>query len=285
MSTDRDTTRLVRSWLEEGVTALPDRVLDAVLDHLPATPQRRRFGPVRRSFEMHPTLKYALAAAAVLLIAFVGIRLVAPVSNVGPPLATVSPPATSSPAPTAMAIPAEGPLVQGTYVQTSVEPLRITFTVPSGGWQVNRVPDVMWTPGSDGRFSFAEIDNLYADPCDTGAGLRNPGIGATVDDLATALATLPGLDPVTPSDVTVAGYAGKLVEIQAPATTASCGDADLALFSTGDEAAPLDGGARHRFWVLDAEGTRLVIHFVERAELQTVWRNELEQILDSITID
>ena len=28
MSTDRETTRMVRSWLEEGVTALPDRVLD-----------------------------------------------------------------------------------------------------------------------------------------------------------------------------------------------------------------------------------------------------------------
>ena len=44
MSTDRDTTRIVRSWLEEGVTELPDRVLDAVLDQLPATPQRRAPG-------------------------------------------------------------------------------------------------------------------------------------------------------------------------------------------------------------------------------------------------
>ena len=41
MSSDRDTTRIVRSWLEEGVTELPDRVLDAVLDELPATHQRR----------------------------------------------------------------------------------------------------------------------------------------------------------------------------------------------------------------------------------------------------
>ena len=41
MSTDRDTTRIVRSWLEEGATALPDRVLDAVLDQVPATSQRR----------------------------------------------------------------------------------------------------------------------------------------------------------------------------------------------------------------------------------------------------
>jgi hypothetical protein len=41
MSTDRDVTSIVRSWLDEGVTALPDRVLDAVLDQVPATPQRR----------------------------------------------------------------------------------------------------------------------------------------------------------------------------------------------------------------------------------------------------
>jgi len=39
MSTDRETTRIVRSWLEEGVTALPDRVLDTVLDQVPVTPR------------------------------------------------------------------------------------------------------------------------------------------------------------------------------------------------------------------------------------------------------
>jgi hypothetical protein len=38
MSSDRDVTRTVRSWLEDGATALPDRVLDAVLDQIPATP-------------------------------------------------------------------------------------------------------------------------------------------------------------------------------------------------------------------------------------------------------
>ena len=45
MSTDRETTRIVRSWLEEGATALPDRVLDAVLDQVPATRQRRARWP------------------------------------------------------------------------------------------------------------------------------------------------------------------------------------------------------------------------------------------------
>ena len=41
MTSDLDTARIVRSWLDEGVTQLPDRVLDAVLDQLPATHQRR----------------------------------------------------------------------------------------------------------------------------------------------------------------------------------------------------------------------------------------------------
>jgi hypothetical protein len=34
MTTERETTRIVRSWLEDGATQLPDRVLDGVLDAL-----------------------------------------------------------------------------------------------------------------------------------------------------------------------------------------------------------------------------------------------------------
>ena len=73
MHTDRDTTRIVRSWLEEGATALPDRVLDAVLDQVPATPQRRSLWPPRRSTDMNNTLKVALGAAAVLVVAVVAL--------------------------------------------------------------------------------------------------------------------------------------------------------------------------------------------------------------------
>ena len=59
MSTDRDVTRIVRSWLEVGVTALPDRVLDNVLDQLPATPQRRAPWPAWRLTRMNMPARIA----------------------------------------------------------------------------------------------------------------------------------------------------------------------------------------------------------------------------------
>jgi hypothetical protein len=69
VSTDREVTRVVRSWLEEGVTALPDRVLDPVLDQLPATPQRRAPWPARRFGVMNTTSRLAAVAGAVAVIA------------------------------------------------------------------------------------------------------------------------------------------------------------------------------------------------------------------------
>ena len=49
MSTDRDTTRIVRSWLQTDEYESADHVLDAVLDRLDTTPQRRStWWPARR---------------------------------------------------------------------------------------------------------------------------------------------------------------------------------------------------------------------------------------------
>ena len=128
MSTDRDTTRIVRSWLEEGATALPDRVLDAVLDQVPATSQRRPWWPARRFHEMNNALKLAIAAAAVVVVAVVGINLLPRQGGVGGPgpsptaSPTPTPTPTQTPSPTPSPSPSgvltefpEGPLTAGTY--------------------------------------------------------------------------------------------------------------------------------------------------------------------------
>ena len=98
MNTDRETTRIVRSWLDEGVTALPDRVLDAVLDQVPATRQRRSWWPAWRFDDMNSLAKFAIVAAAVVVVAVVGYNFLPGRGGVGGPTATPAP----SPAPLAV---------------------------------------------------------------------------------------------------------------------------------------------------------------------------------------
>lgn len=108
MSTDRETTRVVRSWLEEGVTALPDRVLDAVLDQVPTTPQRRSWWPSRRFFDLNSYARIAIGAAAVVLVAVIGYSLIPGRGGIGgqptavPTVAPTAATPSSSPAPLAL---------------------------------------------------------------------------------------------------------------------------------------------------------------------------------------
>lgn len=96
MSTDRETTRLVRSWLEEGATRLPDRVLDAVLDQVSTTPQRRSGWSAWRSYRMNTYAKLAAAAAAALVVAVVGYRLLPGNGGIGGSNPTTAPSPTAS---------------------------------------------------------------------------------------------------------------------------------------------------------------------------------------------
>jgi hypothetical protein len=96
MSSDRDATRIVRSWLRTDENESADRVLDAVLDRLDTTPQRRAtWWPTSRYNDMNPIQRLAvMAAAAVLVIALAYSLLVRP--NVGQTEPTPSPTAAAS---------------------------------------------------------------------------------------------------------------------------------------------------------------------------------------------
>ena len=75
MTTEQEMERIVRSWLEPGLTTLTDDVLDPVLEQLPATPQRRPLWSPRRIRNMGSFAKFSLAAAALVVVAIVGINL------------------------------------------------------------------------------------------------------------------------------------------------------------------------------------------------------------------
>src|SRR4029078_1545005 len=104
MSTDLDATRIVRSWLRTDEHESADRLLDNVLALLDATPQHRARWPVRRFAQMKSYAKLAIAAAAVVAVALVGINLLPRSgSDVGggiAPTATPSPSPSPTPTPT-----------------------------------------------------------------------------------------------------------------------------------------------------------------------------------------
>jgi hypothetical protein len=84
MSTDRDTTRIVRSWLRTDEHESADDVLDAVLAMLDATPQRRAWWPARRIADMNTFSKLAAAAAAVAVAVVASIMVLGGGSGPGP---------------------------------------------------------------------------------------------------------------------------------------------------------------------------------------------------------
>jgi hypothetical protein len=150
VSSDRDVTRIVRSWLDEGVTQLPDRVLDLVLDQIPATPQRRAPWLARRFPTLSTYARIGLVAAAVILAVAVGIGLFARPSDVGPPVPT--PYLTPSLVPSST--PVADPLA-GTWLAAEVTCEQQQAVIEAAGFTADQMTTAGWacTNGSTSQFS------------------------------------------------------------------------------------------------------------------------------------
>jgi hypothetical protein len=311
MSTDRDTTRIVRSWLRSPIHASADRVLDGVIDGLDTTPQHRvPPWPVRRIPDMNTAMRFALAAAAVVVVALLGIRFLVPGGSLGGPGQTSTAIPTATPAP----LPTEGGVLDpGTYIThpfsdfagpslaSPNDSLTVTFAVPDG-WERAPTSGVSHaTAGPAGpsgaSMTFWLVTGLYSDPCQADySGTPDVVVGPTVDDLANAFVEQTAYEATTPTDVTLSGYSGKRVDLQLPS-----GDNPDALFNRGDRfgAACSNGGYfiwdgsiyaqgpdnRWHLWILDVVGTRVVILAEDFATTSAQHQEELMAIVESIRIE
>ena len=280
MSTDPEVTRIVRSWLDEGVDELPERVMDAVIDQVGSIPQRRRHWPTRRLPNMNRQVRVFVAAAAVVVVALVALTLLPRAGGVG------GAPPTAEPSPTVLTD-FTGVLTPGTYVATDPFLVRTTFTVPAG-WQIEIAGPyaVFLTEGrGPAQVNFSILTDVDASPCQA-SGLSNPPPGPTVDDLAGALANLPGVGVTPPSDVTLGGYQGKQLTLTAPASFATCkltpaGTFEiwqLPLGATND----LTPGEVDRVWILQVADQRLVIDAPQIPGESAADTAAVEGILNSI---
>jgi len=293
MSTDRDTTRIVRSWLEEGVTALPDRVLDIVLDQLPTTPQRRiTWWPARRPFDMNKALAFGLAAAAAVIVAILGFRFLVPASpSIGGPTEPPSPTVSPTPAATTPQMPAAGDLDAGTYRVSRDTPRPYTVTVPAG-WNteegfINKGDSEAVVDGDVFVGSWI-ITHVFEDAClrpeSDAEGLVEARTPAAITE---ALAAQGGHETVGPSAQTLGGYPAQLLEFRVPADfdIATCGGIirlwpgagpDL---SSGQLAVV---GQRMDVYVVDLDGEAVVVIAAHLDDAPVADIAEMESILESI---
>lgn len=288
MISDRDVIRIVETWLEEEVSVIPDRVLDAVLDRVPATPQRRAGWLARRLPIMNNnTFRFGIAAVAVVLIAIVGYQLW-PGRESGAP--QVSPSPTTVPSPSSVPSPsatlggfpsADIPAGQYRILKNQVY---FTITVSSDRWRRwdRAYSDIIETgtapnPGEAWVILLTRLDRVSVDPC-TGTST----LVGSVDEAVTAMTAIAGMDAQAPIDTTVGGLPAKLVTMTVRAGF-PCGQESFWLYGS-DSYYPSSPDSIINDWVFELDGTLFFLH-ADQIGSDAALTEEIKQMVDSIQFE
>ena len=299
-----DAERILDAFLAPEIgERLSDRVIDAALDDVARTPQRRALRVPWRPKRVNTYSKLIAAAVAVLVVAVVGYQFLPRNGSIG-----------GGPSPTAMASPTAGPTPKpvvdgligpGVYAakpNPATDPsLSVTFTL-TGPWEwfgESLVPESPG-PGAPAGFGilFLDVTSLNPDPCHWRGTDGDVAAGATVGDLVAALEAQTAYAVADPVAVTIGGYSGQRVDIVGPTkpfvsgpdgvTAPTCDNGVVQLWSSrenGEEPIHLQGPAnRWQANILDVEGTRLVVVAQDFPGTKASDRAQLDAVLASMVI-
>ncbi len=313
---------LLTDWLEDQPSTAPDQLLESVFTDVQHTPQRARWMNLFRRFPMFAqNLPRAYVALGVALAAVIGFALwngsfpTPPGQDASPtpaPIETAQPDPTDvatpnpTPEPTQAPMPDGSPrdiagvlrqIEPGTYFRAGSFPVRVTFEVPGDGWvsgymgssetRIQTRTNTIW-------LAFAKMANVYADPCHWARGMLSPPIGPSVDDLADAIATFDAVEIEGPTETTLSGYHGKHVTLTDPESLDDCDvlrghgrNEPVYMIGRTPEGVELwlEAGEVKSMWILDVEGTRLVILTEVMPDASEEELAHLQQILDSIQLE
>jgi hypothetical protein len=190
----------------------------------------------------------------------------------------------------------EGKLEPGTYSMavwgdTEANALpRAIVEVPAGyfsngGWAIDAGHDTL-DPDQYGEVLVWRVDTIIPDPCDATKGAP---LGPTVNDLARALRTQPGHTTTPPRPVTIDGHRGLHLTLTTPpeADFSTCTNGTHALWNTRPEFTydVEDPGLTNDFWILDVDGTRLVIAAINYPDQTRRQHDALIDIARTIRFD
>ena len=318
MTAQHDLDRQLSAFLQEGPTQLPDASFDAVRHRTEQTRQRVVLGPWRFP-AMNKLLAIGLGAAAVIAVLLLGPNLL-PSSGTGPggqptksaEPSAIPPSAEPSQAPSSAA-PTTGPdgfLPEGPFVvsSSSAPVAPITVTIPASGW--THLPDF------DGLLKGEDADppeagmlfwswpagttmDVFGDPCKW-ESTRPETPAATVEEIASALAAQASRDASTPVDVTIGGYDGKHVTLHvpddAPTREEAFRDCDGGEFASYGRTGGPDGvdglerthqgpGQTDELWILDVDGSLVIIDVMYRPDTSDELIEEMRTIVESTTFE
>ncbi|HEX4898176.1 MAG TPA: hypothetical protein VFV53_07405 [Candidatus Limnocylindrales bacterium] len=311
MNQRSDIDRLLRHWMDDGPSTMPDRIVDVVADRISVQRQRRSWRLLRR-LPMSPFFKLGAAAAAVLVVAVVAWQLLPGRGGIGAnptPVPTATPTASPTVAPSEAACADVIDIANDQDLALSTCRYRFhpiddpTSIVVTGqpGWSANGMFAILRqgrrTDAPNGAaVVFQKADRgLYSDPCHwdlDGTGTWDQdgdiAVGPEVSDLVDALRANTSYTSTEPTAVTFGAYQGQELEIQIPAGV------DLETCDSD----PADPGHYYRFWpeglyaqgpgnrwrlsIVDVAGTRVVATIVYYDGTSAADLAAAQAIIDSI---
>jgi hypothetical protein len=276
-------------------TDTDDREGDIIMLQTEDRPAGDEPATVRR----RPPRSWLLVAAAAAVAALVGTLLVVNGGDEDPvdtgPSATTPAPAPAG-AQNIQDFETFAPVEPGLYFldpDGDTTPLRVTYEIAAEGWSPWFGAVKFLSGNADGftGLSIATVSNVVTDGCSDHTPLAPP-VGPTVDDLATALTRLAPFEVTAPpTDVTLFGYEGKHLELTVPDSgIADCLDGELhSWIAPVNDNGPFSGydgpGQSEEFWILDVEGTRLVLVKFDSPLSAAGEIAERDAIFDSVRIE
>ncbi|HEU0237324.1 MAG TPA: hypothetical protein VFR14_12870 [Candidatus Limnocylindrales bacterium] len=238
MNERSDIDRLLRHWIDDGPSTMPDRVIDVVADRISTQRQRR---PWRQPWSepMNLILKGAAAAAAVIvLIAAWNLMPRAPDGAGSPsaspgesPAPTTAPSSSASPSPTAGGFACDDPafscagvLAPGDHTTIAFRPA-LTFTVATGWVNTLDRERALTLHDNESPGHFFQIMSQVAIPeqNEECSAARRAGVGNSVADWQAFLVGHSGLTASSPQAIDVGGHEGIRIDVRvADDWTGSC---------------------------------------------------------------